>query len=85
MIHTIKVTEFHIATGKKRKCGLCPVALALTDHFNTPCSVGYSFGRIGPENVSTWKIIEIPKETAALIRAFDDGHYLSPFSFEVEL
>lgn len=61
----------------------CPVAIALTEHFDRPCWVGMrEFGYLDEK-----KVFQLPKNVSVIIDSYDFKQYdkIKPMEFEVEL
>lgn len=76
---TIHVTAEDIRWGKRRDCAHCPVALAIqrqVDQFATVGRVNFLINDT---------LIEIPEVVKDWTLAFDDGHQVAPFTFELDI
>lgn len=81
-IMTIHVIQEDINNGKRMHCSDCPVALAVKRKFNLPSyAVVVSHSTIRFDN----NVVTIPEIVSDFISKFDNGRYVTPFSFEIEL
>lgn len=77
----VHVKQEIIAKGKKKSCGKCPVALAISGHFGTDarvdssCIILYTKGEC--------KLFTMLKNLRNRIRLFDDGYGMEPFKIRL--
>lgn len=83
---TIEVTREDIDQGVRTNCKKCPVALAISraiGYDDVEVSTGSFYANFG----GNWGLARImqplPKFVIALIRWFDTGHKIAPFSFAI--
>ena len=84
----VSVTAGHIAKGIRQDAERCAIALALRDAFPGIAYVMASGDGImlQPSAADRAEEAEItpPPEVAAFVKAFDDGNYVEPFTFELD-
>lgn len=76
---TINVTAEHIANGRRRKCGACPVALALNEATGLSWSVHDSYATV-PSHEMLW---DLPDVVCTFVLKFDERRPVEPFAFEL--
>ena len=84
MDHTvvlISVTQEHIDKGVKTSCGSCPIAIAAKEVFIEGIEIAVGINCIG---IDTY-FVDVPGPARRFIRAFDDGKFVRPFSFEIDV
>lgn len=78
---TVTVTEADIAAGERKRCTVCPVALAMKR------DLGWKFAFAGPtylrDGISKDQV-PTPPAVLTFMDAFDSGSPVRPFSFTVE-
>ena len=80
--HTIVyVKQEHINKGKKKDCGKCPVALAVSEHFGTDSRVDNR--HIVLHAKDECKLFTTLKNLSNRIRLFDDGYGMVPFKIRL--
>ncbi len=79
----IKVTKTHIKNGMRDSSCFCPIALAVKKIIKPPSArdveVEYHLCRIN--NL----YYRLPQTAREFITAFDNGHHVEPFEFELDL
>jgi len=81
---TVEVTAEDIAAGEHFACDRCPIAIAVKRCSGEPfASVTHYRIRLSPDGDS--RVAKPPAAVGDFIWAFDQGHPVQPFSFEVEL
>lgn len=90
-METISLKQSHIneavslrdSIHKLYICKSCPIAIALTEHFNRKCWVGTDNWGWLDEN----KTFSLPKEARDIVINFDSGKFekLKPVEFQVEM
>ena len=74
----ISVTQQHIDAGLRGSCTGDPIALALKD-------AGFDFVWVAPDRIeATVRTYSIPEDVLEFMKAFDNEHYVQPFTFELE-
>jgi hypothetical protein len=87
----VEVTAEDIAKGERAECGRCPVALACKRVLPGArvmvdgCSIDFTLKPAGEGEWDDWTSIEAPAEVDAFIQAFDDGHPVAPFAFDLDI
>ena len=88
MKHRIQVTQEDIERGERDQSCRCPVARALKRHFGIKAAVFRWNGRMSVKFVGrgdkVGPILVLPDEADNFVYAFDNGHPVSPFEFELE-
>lgn len=82
---TVTVTAEHIKHGTQGDCGVCPVALAIREHFpKHSLNVFWerAFINAGPFE---FIIYNFPSEVKRFIEEFDTYRHGEPFTFEAML
>ena len=79
----VKVTEEHIAKGKRRAMSFCPIALAIKEQASN------SHVDVMPRHVyiglgDDTRICDLPQIAHDFVVAFDMGNDVHPFEFETE-
>lgn len=77
----IAVTQEHIDNGKAMSCGACPIALAAKEVFVEGLEIAVGIDCIG---VDTY-FVDLPDVARRFVRAFDDGKFVRPFTFEIDV
>jgi len=83
----IKITQDDIDTGQKNHCNNCPVALAVqrisVKHILCHVMLDRVYGMDSDTN-TVW-IRLLPSHVQLFIANFDDGKYVKPFEFDLEI
>ena len=80
----IRVTKGDIAAGLRANCRTCPIARALQRRFRpTEVKVCHQFASLiwG----QTYHQAPMPIKAATWLLAFDQGHVMQPFTFEIDV
>ncbi len=83
----IKVTQEHINKGCVKESSICPIAKAILDSDKNIINVyvhNYSV-LIKRKDYSGHNRIELPERVVNFILAFDGGHPVTPFEFELDI
>jgi hypothetical protein len=85
-----EVTEDDIKKGKRARCFVCPVALAITRELkkideNYRAGVTHTDFTIFTGSNCINDFIQLPIEVSHAVMSFDDNQKIVPFNFEVEV
>lgn len=78
----VKVTQEDINAGRRKSCGGCPLALALSRALGRECVVGPVCWWIDGDD--TKDCVRLGRDEYNFRVKFDDGFHVAPFTFYVE-